>query len=251
MPATGVSGLDLYARHGTEWVFIANGRPQPDWTTVVLAGGQPSELTEYMLYLPLYHQATRVLIGISPTARLAPTVPRGSRPILFYGTSITQGGCASRPGMAYPAMLGRLLDREVINLGFSGAGKMEPDMADLLAELDPAAYVLDCLPNMTAEMVAERVGPFVHRLRAARPHTPILLMEHPINPKSNAGNVALRKVFAALQAEGVRDVHLLSGESLLAGRENATVDGVHPTDLGFYRMAEACRGPVGNLVRGR
>src|SRR5205823_11246646 len=91
------------------------------------------------------------------------------KPVVFYGTSITQGGCASRPGMVHTAILGRRLDRPVINLGFSGNGKMEPELAALLAELDPAVYVLDCLPNLNAQEIRERVGPFVRTLRQARP----------------------------------------------------------------------------------
>ena len=79
--------------------------------------------------------------------------------------------------MAHAAILGRRLDRPVINLGFSGNGKMEPELAGLLAELDPAAYVLDCLPNMTAAEVEARVEPFVRALRRARPQTPIVLAE--------------------------------------------------------------------------
>ena len=117
--------------------------------------------------------------GQNHFARLMPVNgPVGNRkPLVFYGTSITQGGCASRPGMVHTAILGRWLDRPVINLGFSGNGTMDPEMADLMAELDPALYILDCLPNINAAQVAKRVVPFVRTLRKARPETPILLVE--------------------------------------------------------------------------
>jgi hypothetical protein len=154
--------------------------------------------------------------------------------------------------MCHAAILGRWLDREVINLGFSGAGKMEPALAELLGELEPAVYVLECLPNMRAPMVRERVQPFVRMLRAARPQTPILLVENPHNAATNPSNQALREAFDELTGLGVTQLHYLPGGPQLGGEENGTVDGVHPTDLGFYRMAVAYR-PVleGILSRDR
>lgn len=243
MAATGNSGLDLYRRTGDEWRFCGVGRPQTSTTTATVARNLPAEPTEYLLYLPLYNDVTNLQIGIEPMANIKPAPPRPAKPIVFYGTSITQGGCASRAGMCHPAILGRWLDREVINLGFSGSGKMEPQLADLIGELDPALFVLECLPNMTTEMVRQRVVPFVGMLRKARPDTPILLVESPLKPLHNEGNEALRQVYAELKAGKVAKLHYLPGEQQLSGAENGTVDGVHPTDLGFYRMA-VCYKPV-------
>ena len=145
-----------------------------------LASGLPEGRREYLLYMPLYNGVSSVEIGIPADRTIARPAPRAEdrrKPIVFYGTSITQGGCASRPGMVHTAILGRRLDRPVINLGFSGNGVMEPEIATLLAELDPAVYVLDCLPNMTAAQVEQRVEPFVRTLRKAHPSTPIVLAE--------------------------------------------------------------------------
>ena len=239
MAATGNSGLDLYRRQDQAWKFCGVGKPRETQTTAALARNLPAEPTEYLLYLPLYNQVTQLKIGVAPGAQITPAAERRSRPVVFYGTSITQGGCAARAGMCHAAVLGRHLDRAVINLGFSGAGKMELELADLLGELDAALYVLECLPNMTTEMVRDRVGPFVQRLRRARPSTPVLLVESPLHPQANAGNEQLRVIFDKLARSGVENIHYLRGESLLAGRENGTVDGVHPTDLGFARMAAA------------
>lgn len=242
MAATGNSGLDLYARQDGRWVFRGVGRPQPQRTTATLVDGLAGEMTEYLLYLPLYAGVTELLIGVEPDAKMVQPASRPARraqPIVFYGTSITQGGCASRAGMCHPAILGRRLDRAVINLGFSGAGKMEPAMAQLLGELDAAVFVLECLPNMTTDMVRERVGPFVRTLRAARPAAPILLVESPLNVSDNPGNRALRAAHAELVQEGVGGLYYLPGEWQLAGTENGTVDRVHPTDLGFDRLAAA------------
>ncbi len=252
MAATGVSGLDLYVCRDGRWVFCGSGRPKTTRTTARLANNLPGEPAEYLLYLPLYHQVSELKIGINPGAMIARAAdrPKGrSLPIVFYGTSITQGGCASRTGMCHPAILGRWLDREVINLGFSGSGKMEPEMAELLGELEAAVYVIDCLPNMSADMVSERVEPFVRILRRIRPETPILLVENPRNYRTLPANRALRTTFENLNAGGIDNLHCLPGDRLLAGREHGTVDGVHPTDLGFYRMALAFEPVLKELLK--
>ncbi len=252
MPATGVSGLDLYVQDKGVWRWIANGRPGGQHTESLLADNIPDGRHEFMVYLPLYNGLESLEIGVAPSATLAkgPARPVGKdKPLLFYGTSITHGGCASRTGMAYPSILGRRLDMPIINLGFSGNGRMEPELGVLLAEVDAAAYVLDCLPNMTSEQVAERVAPFVVALRAARPDTPILLVE---NIAYQAGaflparkecyrvkNTALREAYERLLAQGLPALHYIYGETLLGDDGEATVDGTHPTDLGFQRMADA------------
>jgi lysophospholipase L1-like esterase len=253
MPATGVSGLDLYVRLDKGWHWIGNGRPSQKETQAVLASGIPAGSHEYLLYLPLYNGTASLAIGVPKEASLAkaPARPEGKqKPLVFYGTSITHGGCASRPGMAYPAILGRRFDRPVVNLGFSGNGKMEAAMGELLQEIDAAAYILDCIPNMTPELIAERVVPLVKALRAARPGIPILLVEN-IQYQSGAfleasriayeeKNEALQESYGTLLgSEYISDLYYLPGDTLLGSDGEATVDGVHPTDLGFQRMADA------------
>jgi lysophospholipase L1-like esterase len=169
------------------------------------------------------------------------------KPIVFYGTSITQGGCASRPGMVHTAILGRKLDRPVINLGFSGNGKMEQAVTDCLVDIDAAVFVIDCLPNMNAAEVTANTGPLVATLRKAHPNTPIVLAEDRVYSdaflkkdraeRNQTNHAALKKVFADLQGT---DKHLvyLPGEHQLGADGEDTVDGSHPTDLGFLRMAD-------------
>jgi len=240
MPATGVSGTDFYVKHPSgRWDFVGNGRP--------LAGANTASFTvpagaQYLLYLPLYNGVKSVEIGI-PQGRKITAVAASThrRPILIYGTSITQGGCASRPGMAWTSIVGRRLDTPVINLGFSGSGKMEPAMAELLAELDPSVYVLDCIWNMSPEQVSERVVPFVEKLRAAHPNTPILLAEDSsfANQCPTPKGRLLRAAYQKLTAAGVKNLHFLSSQDMLGDDGEGTVDGCHPTDLGMMRMAEA------------
>lgn len=252
MPATGVSGVDLYVRtEDRGWRWLAVGRPSGIKNDSELIRGLPEGRREYMLYLPLYNGIVSASIGIPEESSIsrAPERPEARRkPILFYGTSITQGGCASRPGMVHTAILGRWFDRPVINLGFSGNGRMDPELGPLLAELDPAVFVVDCLPNMNGKSVSERTVPLVRALRAARPGTPILLVEDRsfenawLRPERQAHHArsrkALREAYEQLLAEGVTGLTYLEGEGLLGDDSEATVDGSHPTDLGFRRQAE-------------
>src|SRR5690606_35628327 len=153
--ATGVSGVDLYVKtEAGAWHWLSVGQPTkfPENETTFFTGVKVAE-REFLLYLPLYNGIESLFIGIPEGAALQQALEEDKKPIVFYGTSITQGGCASRAGMSTTAILGRKLNREMINLGFSGSGKMEPEMAHLLAELDPELYFIDCLPNLTAEEV--------------------------------------------------------------------------------------------------
>jgi lysophospholipase L1-like esterase len=151
--------------------------------------------------------------------------------------------------MVHTSILSRRLDREFINLGFSGNGTMDPEVAALMAELDAGAYVIDCLPNMTAAAVAKRTGPLVRALRTARPKAPIVLVEDRTyanawllsgqRSRSASSRKALRNAYDALVADGMAGLHYVPGEKLLGADGEATVDSSHPTDLGFVRMADA------------
>ena len=252
MAATGVSGVDLYARADDGcWRWLGCGRPEEFPTNAAdLTAGIPSGRREFLLYLPLYNGVTSVEIGIPSSNSIEagpPRPPERRKPVVFYGTSITQGGCASRPGMAHVAILGRWLDCPVVNLGFSGNGTMDIEIADLLAELDPTAYVVDCLPNMGPEQVSERAVPLVRALRQKRSEAPIVLVED--RTATNAAFIdarlrghrniraALCASYDELVAEGVQNLHYLPGADLLGDDGEGTVDGSHPTDLGFQRQA--------------
>ena len=253
MAAAAVSGLDLYARRDGRWRWagVAFAQEVPHNEIRVQAGLAPAR-REFALYLPLYNGVEQVQIGVPPEAFVAPAPPRpadAATPVVCYGTSIVMGGCASRVGMAYPAILGRRLDRPTINLGFSGNGRMEIELAALLGELDAAAYVLDCLPNLEEPLVTERAAPFVRRLREAKPDTPIVLVENvryqdadfvpARRARFEASNAALRAAYERLRADGVPALHYVEGAALLGDDDEATVDGTHCTDLGFVRIADA------------
>ncbi|WP_165244053.1 SGNH/GDSL hydrolase family protein [Paludisphaera soli] len=264
MPATGVSGVDLYARDGDgKWRWVAVGQPTEKSNTKSLAKGLDPGSREYLLYLPLYNGVSSVEVGVPTGAELRPADPRkpeSARPIVFYGTSITHGGCASRPGMVHPAIIGRRLDRPVVNLGFSGNGTMDRSIADLLVEIDAAVFVIDCLPNMTAEMVAERTGPLVKTIRKARTDVPILLVEDRSytdstflkahRKRNETSRAAFKVAYQKLLDEGVAGLGYLDGSPQLGDDGEATVDGSHPTDLGFMRMADLFAPAIEKAIAG-
>jgi len=254
MAATGSSGLDLYTKLTDGWAYLGTGRPDGDkvyeWQPFA---GRPKIERTYLLDLPLFNQVKSLSIGVTPGSSFA-VVPNGrGKTVVFYGTSIVNGGCAARPGMAYPAIIGRALDCETINLGFSGAARMEPVICDLLAELNPDVYVIDALPNMSGEPVTEKTLNLVRTIRKRHPATPILLVEN-ITYQASRGlgndgsyvsdiNAKLRDAYRQLIAEGCPGLSYIEGSALLGSDGEGTVDGSHPTDLGFARMA-AVIGPA-------
>jgi hypothetical protein len=177
MPATGVSGVDLYARNTKgEWRWVGVTRPDTQEVKVEIIKDLAPGLREYAAYLPLYNGVESMSIGVPAGAAFEGLAPR-KRPIVFYGTSITHGACASRPGMVHPAILGRRFDLPVVNLGFSGNGRMDAAVGAFLVDIDAAVYVIDCLPNMGPGGVTERTAPLVRQIRKSRPNTPIVLVE--------------------------------------------------------------------------
>ena len=261
MPATGVSGVDLYVNTDKGWRWVACGRPTAQTNNAALIAGLPAGRHEWLLYLPLYNGVSSVEVGVAKANQLSP-LPReaaAAKPIIFYGTSITHGACASRPGMVHTAILGRRLNRPVINLGFSGNGRMEKEVVELIAEIEAEMYVIDCLPNMGAAEVTERTGPLVTLLRRSHLDTPIVLVEDRtygdshINPSKRQRNDTSRAAFKAeydkLVAAGVKGLHYIPGEHLLGDDDEGTVDSSHPNDLGFMRQAEAMEKVLGPLVK--
>ncbi|NOY00211.1 MAG: hypothetical protein GXP30_10815 [Verrucomicrobia bacterium] len=250
MPATGVSGIDLYAENAKgqlRWISVV--KPSTKEVNATIVDALDVGTRKYTAYLPLYNGINSLEFGVPEDSTFKPIAPRKNPPVLFYGTSITHGACASRPGMPHPAILGRHLDLPTINLGFSGNGKMEPELAALLGEIDVAVYVLDCLPNMTPDLVSERAEPFVRQLRKIRPDTPILMVEdrtygyawikESARKRHQGSRAALVRAYDNLVSSGIKNVHYLAGDKLLGDDNEGTTDGSHPNDLGFMRQADA------------
>ena len=261
MTAIGASGLDLYARDTAgKWRWVGVTRPEGKVVRQQIVAGLAPGLREYAVYLPLYNGIEELSLGVPPDAKFEPLAPRAEKPIVFYGTSITHGASATRPGMVHTAILGRRFDRPVINLGFSGNGRMDAAVGDLLVKIDAAVFVIDCLPNMGAAQVRERTVPLVKQLRAAHPAVPIVLVEDRRNTNSwilparnqhhTDNHAALREAYAALQADGVKGLFYVAGDGLLGDDAEGATDGSHPSDLGFVRQADVFE-PVLRAALGR
>ncbi|HVX67043.1 MAG TPA: SGNH/GDSL hydrolase family protein [Bryobacteraceae bacterium] len=260
MHAFGQAGVDLYANG----VYVSTAVPDSD-----AAPGKVTEFVYYnyadkprmereiVLYLPLYMPVKVRGIGVDPAAHVRPAkgfaVPR---PLVFYGTSITQGGCASRPGMSYQAILGRMLNLDFVNLGFSGNGRGEPALASAVASIDAAAYILDFAQNNeTVESLQEAYAPFLETIRKKHPDTPVVCITPIYSSRESAPGgdarlegmrAVIRKAAADRIAAGDRNLQLLEGTDLLGpGQGAGLVEGTHPNDLGFEWMAEG----LANRVR--
>jgi hypothetical protein len=251
MTATGTKGLDLYCLEDGQWRFVNSGRPAGKKNeAVIISNMQPKE-REYMLYLSLYDGVTALSIGIDSLAHISQpeiNAPIREKPIVFYGTSILQGGCASRPGMAHTNILSRWLNREVINLGFSGNGKLDYEIAEVIANVDASLYVLDFVPNASPAEIREKTEHFYAIIRDKHPDTPILFVEDPLFTHSlfdqriakeiKEKNIAINQVVNLLKERGDRNITLISSENMIGTDGEATIDGIHFTDLGFMRYAE-------------
>ena len=266
MPSTGVSGIDIYRQDANgKWLYVRTGRIRDAKKGGELSiGWTPG--TPCLVNLPLYNGIRSFSVGIDKNAKIEDLGPRKSgidKPVVFYGTSITHGGCASRPGLAFVNRVGRDLDVPVCGLGFSGSGRMELEMADHLARIDASCYVLDCLwnmngirgnsydehdvkeagyaPDVTIPVVRHRYEPFIRALRAKRPNTPIVMAEQCdvfCNGKS-VKDTFIRGIYDKLIAEGWKNLVYLPKEEMYSGDLEGTVDGCHPNDLGMATMAKA------------
>lgn len=245
MPLTGSAGIDVYARgRSGEWRYRATGRVSGNRKEVHTLSLDWSPNEDCLINLPLYNGLSSFSLGIETNATLSALPPRASgvqKPVVFYGTSITHGACASRPGMSFVNIVGRDLDVPVVNLGFSGNGKMEFEMSEWLAKIDASCYVLDCLWNMNEKEVESRFEPFVRNLRAKRPNVPIVFAEQcdVFCRGPNAKDRYMKKLCQELRSEGWKKLVYLPKTNMYSSDGDGTVDGCHPTDLGMRTMADA------------
>jgi len=252
MPSSGTAGAELFFRDGSAWIPAAVAIPPQNETTFscsLIKGARPVP-REYRLYFPLYKAVDSLALGLDPGAQVAPApAPSASRPIFFYGTSITQGGCSSTAGADFVSTIGRMLHAEVINFGFSGNGKGEPEMARLIREIDAEMFVLDFAANADVATLGTVLPAFIALLREAWPNTPCILMGCPAtnqclwDPMVHARLDLSRDIFMQSYLDrkksGDRNVYFIDGAALLPpGISGAYVDGIHPTSHGFALIAK-------------
>ena len=261
--ATLVKGVDLYAMDNNQWYYVGIGKPnKPVYQEASIIKGLTGSVKQYLMYLPDYETTDSLLLGIDSTAMIqnvTNAVFANKKPIVFYGTSIVQGASAMRSGMAYPAIIERGLQTETINLGFSGNGQLDSILAVIMSKIDAACYVIDCGPNLSPELAGERTLPFLKLLRQNKPTTPILLVaqiEYPtarfilsLDQKIKLINQHFNKAYKTLKNEGDKNIYYLPSKGIIGEDGEGTVDGVHLTDLGFYRMANAIKKKLQTILK--
>jgi len=261
MAATGIKGIDLYTKYNNKWRYVTTAGalvglktyqnksiPADSINEYELIKNMTPEFREYKLFLPLYDGVTKLEVGIDSAASIEKATPSSEKPIVFYGTSITQGGCASRPGMAHTNIISRKLDVDCINYGFSGNGRMETPIVELISEIDARFYVIECLQNMDSEQVKERVKPLVDIIRTNHPYTPIVLVENmmytmaflnqTLETRLIEENTSLKNEYDKIIKNGTPNIFYIKDNKEFLVDNEGTVDGVHLTDLGFKRYAD-------------
>lgn len=258
MPRAGSAGFDLYIGSGVNAFHVGGVRPNRDQPTaeqLLFAHPDPKgKMIDYILNLPLYGGCEAIEIGLAPEARLRPpSKHKYDLPVLFYGSSITQGGCASRPGNAYPSRLCRTLRAPQVNLGFSGSGRGEIAVANAIASIPLAAFVFDYDHNApTAEHLEATHEAFFKAIRAAQPELPVIIMNKcniwfeygedcPDVIENRRRRDIIKRTYENALKAGDKNVYFVDGETLFGKSERSacTVDGCHPNDLGFDRMYRA------------
>ncbi|QCX38981.1 hydrolase [Aureibaculum algae] len=248
MAETGIKGVDLYFNNKGNWQYLNTARPTGIENEFKLMQNMSNEMREFKMFLPLYDGVNSIEIGIDSNSVIERPLHKNPKSIIFYGTSITQGGCASRPGMAHTNIISRKLNMDCINFGFSGNGMMEQPINELISEFNPLFYVIECLPNMNAEQVKNRTIPLVKTLQKKRPNTPIVFVENFLRESSaldikgkaltNEKNATLKAEYIKMIEGGFKNVFYISSENATGDDHEGTVDGVHFTDLGFIRYAD-------------
>ncbi len=253
MPLTSVQGLDLYSADPFEksWNYVGTAKwweRDTLYHEATLMENRQGADRHYALFLPLYDGIDSLFVGVPAGHVLRQTSLFNVRekPVIIYGTSITQGGCASRPGMAYPAILSRRLNREVLNFGFSGNGRLDLEMADYLASLPSALLVIDALPNVPAEDVEKKLVSFISQFRK-RSNVPVLVVPNiPYGHQDDNTEIGTaleikdkqyRNAIRICKKAGFQDVTFIAPEKICFEDDEGTVDGVHLTDLGMKRLA--------------
>ena len=261
MADTGLKGTDLYILEGDSvWRHVNTNRPyvkkdengnKTKLFESTYVSNLDGKMHEYVIYFPLYDGIEDFSVKVDSGAVItkgSPEVINANRRIVAYGTSILQGGCASRTGMAATNIIGRELNCEVVNLGFSGEGKQDTYIARAMATIpDVDVFLLDPVPNCTEMMCDTLTYNFVKTLRALRPDVPIVMLEGPIYPYARYDsffgkylpkkNDAFRRNYERLKAENPNNLYYVTSEGLDGPEDDGTVDGIHLTDLGFLHYA--------------
>ncbi|MCI8633507.1 MAG: hypothetical protein HFE64_08545 [Lachnospiraceae bacterium] len=247
---SGSAGFDLYYQAEGKERYGGTFMPPFDLQTsyeAILELPDEAAEREITVNFPLYSGVRRLQIGLKAGCRIRRTQGYAHGPAVFYGSSITQGGCASRPGNAYQSILSRMLGMDFWNLGFSGSAKGEEAMGAYLAGLPMAAFVYDYDHNAPSPEHLQRTHARMFlQIRERQPELPVIMLSRPkpeLNEEEQARRAVIYATYEAARARGDRHVYWIDGSELLQrfGGDSGTVDGCHPNDLGFMCMAEGLR----------
>ena len=244
---TGSSGFDLYHCSGNRQTYCGSFRPtfsaQKGYDSILYHG--LTGIQEFLIDFPLYNPVDSLYIGLREgcTLTAGQGVYHNEKPVVFYGSSITQGGCASLPGNSYQGFLSRALNMDYINLGFSGSCHGEPAMAAYIAGLDMSVFVCDYDHNApNADELRANHYNLYKTVRDAHPELPYVIVTRPYRADTAEGRERFSAILDTYQravAAGDSHVYFVDGNSFFPADLGlaCTVDGCHPTDLGFYFMA--------------
>lgn len=262
MPATGQSGFDLYMLDSGIQKYLKTTRFPHDTIRYEdeLFNDNRKQLRSFTLNLPLYNGVNSVQIGLEDGAVLeAPHPFNLPGKFVIYGTSITQGGCVARPGMAYSNIISRKLDVQFVNLGFSGNGRGDPELAHLINQISGTHFIILDYEANANETIVNTLGPFVEILREEHREVPILIVSKIRYSNASIGSLAYellmsnrdfqKNLVEERKTNGDKNIYFLDGSTILEDDYfECTVDGVHPTDLGSYRIANALISAIKNIL---
>ena len=242
-------GLDLYIERNGIWEFAGVGKPELNSTRSksIIVQEMDDTPKKCLLYLPLFSETKTLKIGVEEGSEIVALPYPFEKKVLVYGSSIVHGAEASRAGTTYVAKLSRRAGIDFISLGFSGNARMENSMADCLADIKADAYIIDCVPNATAQQISERTAYLVETIRNKHPEAPIIVLQSiamdignfnlKIKSDLRIKDETIRNEVEKLCKRGVKKLYFIEGKDLIGKDHEGTGDGIHPNDLGFERMA--------------
>ena len=248
MTDAGIKGVDLYEKRDQNWYYIGTCLPNGKENDQILFEDIERKKREYCLFLPLYDTLIDMRIGLDDDSSIE-NITFQNKPLVFYGTSITQGGCASRPGLAHTNIISRELGYECINLGFSGNGHLESSIGAIMSDIDASLYVVECMYNVDKKMINQKTRSLIKAIRANpnSKNTPIVFMEQAVIDIGHINaefissvmekNEELNKQIQESINGGEKNLFIIKHTGAIDEDSEATVDGIHFNDLGFQRYA--------------
>lgn len=252
------AGFDLYIKRANKWVHAGTAAPKVRDSVFTIVSDMDNSEKECLLYLPLYSELKSLKIGVQANAAIKGIPNPFKRKTVFFGSSFTQGISASRPGMSYPMQLQRKLNMDVCNLGFSGNAKLQPYFAELLAAVDADAIVLDAFSNPNEKMIRERLTPFLDIIMKRHKNIPVIFVETihrgntNFNLKSREIEAQKRKAAQELMAGAMKkykNLYFISNPLPKEASDETSADGVHPSDLGYFRWAETLANKLTEIIK--